>query len=583
MAEWRIAPRAPEAYFAALRDLHPLIAQVLYARNLTDPAKAQAFLNGPYSPVDPFALQDMPRAVERILAAVANGEAIAVYADYDCDGVTAGALLVRVLTALGARVQIYIPNRFDEGYGLNAQALDALRAQCVSLVITVDCGARAHAEAHHARRIGLDLIVTDHHELEDGAVPDAFAVIDPKRTDHAGSARHLAGVGVAFRLAQCLLRTARGAGLLRGDMTEASLLDLVAIGTVSDVVPLIEENRALVRAGLERINNQPRVGVQALIRASGLKVGSVNAGRIGFALGPRLNAAGRLESAQVAYDLLMCDDPVRADELARELDRRNAERQDITVAVAEQADRQAVQAHAGSGADEAALPVLFAASPDYHVGVLGLAAARLVEKYHRPTVIVNINGDEARGSCRSVGEFHITAALDECRHLLLKHGGHEAAAGFTARADALEALRDRLIEIARRQQPAGGWTRVIQADAEVDLADVDQRAIVELQRLEPHGQGNPRPTFVVRNATVSDRRRVGRPDGAGQPPHLQLRLLDARRVVWDAIAWRMGDRMDALPVGARVDLACQFDVNEWNGESRLQLDVRDFRLANAGG
>ncbi|MCS7056881.1 MAG: single-stranded-DNA-specific exonuclease RecJ [Thermoflexales bacterium] len=581
MAEWKIAPRAPADYFAALSDLHPLTAQVLHARGLTDPAAARAFVRGAYAPADPFALQDMSRAVARVLSAIANGESIAVYADYDCDGVTAGALLIRTLNALGGRTQIYIPDRFEEGYGLNAQALEYLRGQGVSLVVTVDCGARAHLEARRAREIGLDLIVTDHHELEDEAIPDAYAVVDPKRPDCPYGFKHLAGVGVAFRMAQCLLRRARDAGLPRSELTEASLLDLVALGTVADVVPIIGENRALVRAGLERINRQPQIGVRALIQAAGLRPGAVNAERIGFALGPRLNAAGRLEHARAAYDLLTCDDPERATALAEALNRQNSERQDVTAVVAESAERQALETHARSRDDAPLPPLLFAAAPEYHLGVIGLAASRLVEKYQRPAVVVSIHGQEARGSCRSVGEFDIIAALDTCADLLLKHGGHEAAAGFTTRTDALDALRERLSEIARRSQPEGGWARVIHADAEITLAEVNHRSVVELQQLEPHGPGNPKPTFVVRGARVSDLRRIGRAENGAAPPHLQLRVTDARRVIWDAIAWRMGDRIQELDVGASVDLVCQLDVNEWNGESRLRLEVLDFRAARA--
>ena len=580
MTEWRIAPRAPEAYIAALHDLHPLTAQVLYARGWTDPDEARAFLNGATTPAEPFALGDVGRAVERILAAIGRVESIAVYADYDCDGVTAGALLVRTLAALGAQVQIYIPDRFEEGYGLNVQALDRLKAQGVSLVVTVDCGARAYREAQHARQIGIDLVITDHHELEDDVVPDACAVVDPKRPDCAYGFKHLAGVGVAFRLAQCLLRTARGAGMARGEVTEAALLDLVAIGTVADVVPLVGENRALVRAGLVRLNDKPRPGVRALIQAAGLKVGSVDATRIGFALGPRLNAAGRLESARAAYDLVMCEDPTRAAELASLLDRQNSERQNATAAVTAHAERQIAHARSASGDDVPGL--LFAASPDYNVGVIGLAAARLAEKYHRPAIVVGIGGDEARGSCRSVNGFDIIRALDECRHLLLKHGGHEAAAGFTARADVLDALCERLGAIAEQRRPASGWQRLIRADAEIPLDQVDERAIAELQRLEPHGQGNPRPTFVVRNAVVTSARRVGRAEGENESPHLQLRVTDARRVTWDAIAWRMGSRIGELVIGESVDLACQLGINEWNGEKRLQLEVQDVRRPAAG-
>jgi single-stranded-DNA-specific exonuclease len=577
MAEWKISPPAPPEYLAALRDLHPLTAQILYARGLTDAEAAYRFMSSTPDPVDPFAFADMERAVARILAAVGRDEPIAVYADYDCDGVTAGALLVRTLISLGARAQIYIPDRFEEGYGLNVQALDKLKAQGVGLVITVDCGVRAHREAQHARSLGLDLIVTDHHELEADSLPDAFAVIDPKRPDCPYQFAHLAGVGVAFRLAQCLLRTARAAGLPINSVTEASLLDLVALGTVADVVPLVGENRALVRAGLERLNCAPRLGLQHLIQVAGLRVGALDAMRVAFALAPRLNAAGRLENARAAYDLLMCEDPAQAAALAAQLDRQNSERQQVMAAIAADAEQRAIAQHP---ADEGDLPaVLFAASPDYNIGVVGLAAARLAEKFHRPAVVVGICGDEARGSCRSVAGFDIIAALDRCSDLLIKHGGHAAAAGFTARADALDALQARLRAIAELEQPEGGWQRVLQADAEVALDQIDARAIADLQRLEPHGQGNPPPTLVVRAATVAAVRRVGRANGQGDQPHLQLRLTDARRTTWDAIAWRMGERAGEIAEGATISLVCRLSAGARNGQPRLELEVLDFRTS----
>jgi len=575
MAEWRISPAAPPAYFAALSDLHPLTAQVLYARGLTDPEEARKFVAGAPASVDPSSFADMGRAVARILTAIGQGESIAVYADYDCDGVTAGALLVRTLAGLGARAQIYIPDRFEEGYGLNARALDKLKAQGVGLVITVDCGARAHAEAQHARDLGLDLIVTDHHELEGENLPQAFAVVDPKRPDCPYRFKHLAGVGVAFRLAQCLLRGGRAAGMAANGVTEASLLDLVTIGTVADVVPLIGENRALVQAGLERLNRAPRLGLQALIQAAGLRVGAIDAMRIGFALAPRLNAAGRLENARAAYDLLMCEDPAQAADLATWLDQQNSDRQQITTQITDHAERHVIAQQLTDAGDLPA--VLFAASPEYNIGVIGLAAARLVEKFYRPAVVVGICGDEARGSCRSVEGFDITAALDRCRDLLLKHGGHAAAAGFTARAEALNTLQVQLNAIAADQRPEGGWQRVLRADAEIALEQIDAHTIADLKRLEPHGQGNPPPTLVVRSATVAAVRRTGRGNEQGNQPHLQLRLTDARRTTWDAIAWRMGERAGELAEGATISLVCRLSAGTWNGQPRLQLEVLDFR------
>jgi single-stranded-DNA-specific exonuclease len=576
-AEWVIAPRAPAAFFAELSDLHPLTAQTLYARDYHEPAGARAFLNGEVPPVDPFALADMPRAVERIPLAIERGESIAVYGDYDCDGVTACALMMRTLAALGAQAQVYIPNRFDEGYGLNVEALDTLKARGVSLVITVDCGARAMKEALHASEIGLDLIITDHHALEGGAVPSAFAVINPNRPDCPYECKQLAGVGVALRLAQCLIRSKRPPGL-----TERSLLDYVAIGTVADVVRLTEENRPLVRAGLKQINTSPRAGIAALLRAAGIPPGAVNAGKIGFALGPRLNAAGRLESALAAYDLLMCDDPDRALELALDLNRQNEKRQSVTAQVARDAEARVM---AGISEGQLKPHLLFAASTDYNAGVIGLAAARLVEKHYRPAVVVSIGPDgEARGSCRSVNGFDITLALDECRSLLSRYGGHAAAAGFTTRAECLDPLCEQLSAIAERQQPADGWQRALRIDAELDVGALDWQALTELQQLEPHGMGNPKPVFVARGALVRNPRRVGRIEAGQAPPHLQCRLQDARRVVWDAVGWRMGERINELErisgSGGRVDVAFQLDVNEWNGERRMQWVIQDFRIQN---
>lgn len=575
-SEWVVAPRAPGELFAALPGLHPLLAQVLHARGYQSPQQITQFLDDASPDGDPSGLIDMDRAVDRIGRAIRAGETIAIYGDYDCDGVTACALLRETFRRLGANAREYFPDRFDEGYGLHAAALDKLRAEGVSLVVTVDCGARAIREAEHARAIGLDLVITDHHELEAGALPAACAVINPKRPDCPYPHKTLAGVGAAYRLAQTL------SGALGGPPVD-DLLDLVALGTIADVVPLTGENRRLAREGLARMNTQPRLGLKALMDVAGVAPGAITATTVGFTLAPRLNAAGRLDTARNAYDLLMANEAEWAHELAEALNKRNAQRQAITAQTARLAEAEAIQ-----GAQGEAPPLLFAALEDVAedrdqrmAGVIGLAAARLVERYHRPAVVVAVTNGEGRGSCRSIDGFHITAALDECHDLLLRYGGHAAAAGFTTRADGLPALRDRLLEIAARRQPQAGWSRVIRADAEIRLEKFTFETFEALQRLEPHGMGNPRPVFVARNLLVRGAQRMGRAE-AGQPaPHLRLHLRDARGATWTAVGWRMGDDAPALAEGAQIDLAFQVEVNEWQGQKQLQLTILDWQLTIA--
>ena len=567
---WQVAPHADREFYSALSELHPLLAQVLWARGNKSVQQARAFIADTSLLADPNALTDIDKAVERILQAIGAGESITIYGDYDCDGVTACALLMSALTQLGAKPQVYIPDRFEEGYGLNSTALDKLKAQGVNLVITVDCGARAVNEAQHARDIGLDLIITDHHDLEH-ELPQALAVINPKRPDCHYAFKQLAGVGVAYRLAQALFAQAK----LANEATH-TFHDLVAIGTIADVMPLIGENRSLVRAGLQMINTTPRLGVTELVRAARLKAGHVSAGQVAFQLAPRLNAAGRLDTALNAYELLMTDNPAWATDLANTLSSRNEQRQQITAAVVRAAEKQLA-----ANLDPEKLPLSFAASSDYNAGVIGLAAARLVERHIRPAVVVMITGEEARGSCRSVSDFHITDALDACKPLLLKHGGHAAAAGFTTRTQWLGELQQRLYELAQAQRPEQGWVKTIHADAEINLHKLSSQTHAAMQLLEPHGHGNPQPIFVARQIEVRSARRIGRvEEDAGHEgnagPHLKLSLKDARGGNWDAIGWRMGERFDETPPGAKIDLAFHLDMNEWNGEKRLQLVLEDI-------
>ena len=589
--DWILPERAPQSYLTALSTLHPSTAQVLYARGLHDPAQARAFLDEDERhapPADPMKLKDMQLAVDRILAGIGRGEKIVVYGDYDCDGVTASVLLVTTLRSLGANVHCYIPDRFEEGYGLNSAALDKLKAEGASLIVTVDCGARAHREALHAQTLGLDLIITDHHETEHDSVPCAIAVINPRQPGCLYPFKKLAGVGVAFRLAQALLRQHRaqigqthGTGSHAGQtaVSMRALLELVAIGTVADIVSLTGENRWLVRAGIQQINKAPRVGLKALLQVARVPVGNVNAGQVGFALAPRLNAAGRLEHALAAFELLMTDDPAQAEALAHQLNLQNEHRQHITTQMAQQAELAALY-------EQADTPLLFAASTDYNAGVIGLAAARLVEKYYRPSIVISIANGEARGSCRSVNGFHITEALDACEDLLLRHGGHAAAAGFTAPMDKLNELHTKLVGLARDAQPTLGWQRRLHADGEIELDRISGKLVSELEKLEPHGMENFKPTFVARNVQIVSAQRMGKVPNGGPGPHLKLNVRQMGEKgpigkTWEVVAWRMGERFTQVRAGDLIDIAFQIDPTVWNGISKVQLEAKDFVVTHA--
>ncbi len=562
--QWQIAAPVPAHHLDCFPDLHPLVAQVLYNRGLTDPAEATAFLDGYRGSDDPFRLRGMHQAVTRLRQAVRAQEPIVIYGDFDADGVTATALLVLTLRALGGQVRPYIPHRVDEGYGLRRETLTGLASRGVKVVVTVDCGVRSVDEVAHAQQLGMEVIITDHHTLGP-RLPDALAVIDPRRPDCPYPYKHLAGVGLAYKLSQALLRAnAKVPAQKKTGLQEEDLLGLVALGTVADLAPLTGENRFLVQQGLERINTAPRPGVQALMRQAKLRPGGVDETAIGYALAPRLNAAGRISHAKTAYQLLAAEYPAEAERLAQRLDELNRERQQLTVKVLEQARQMALT-------EESEQPLLFVADPGFPAGVVGLVASRLVEEMHRPAVIVELGEEESRGSARSIPQFHVTRALEECADLLLRHGGHKAAAGFTARTADLPELKTRLLALAAEELEGQELVPTLQADAEVPLQEMGWELWEGLQRLRPFGEGNAEPLFVSRSVRVRHHRAVGS-DGV----HLKLFLFDGQ-VVWDGIAFRQGEWVGKLP--DQVDIAYHLQLNEWNGERRLQLNVRDIRPA----
>lgn len=560
---WRVHHPIPAKISQALGNFSPLIRQLLYNRGFEDPESASAFLVGtvPF-PTDPLLMTGMAAAVERLRRAVVENEKIAIYGDYDADGVTSSALLKEFLAALGREARSYIPDRYEEGYGLNNAAVRQLAGEGVGLIITVDCGVRAVAEIQLANELGMDVIVSDHH-TPGPELPPAVAVIDPKQAGDPYPEKNLAGVGLAYKLAQAYLERYPEEGVWADDW-----LDLVAIGTVVDLAPLRGENRLLVRAGLEKLRREPRQGIFSLAQVAGVDFQKTDAADLGFRLGPRLNAAGRLESALTALDLLTTRNLLEAGHLAQQLDSYNRDRQAITEDIRQNAAQSVLDE------DPDAL-LFFAADPDFSEGVVGLAASRLVESYYRPSIVGHEGPETTVASCRSIPEFHITQALDECADLLVRHGGHAAAAGFTVLNKNRAALVNKLREIAQAQLGSLDLLPVLAIDRKIKLEMLNGQHISgilnDIRQLEPTGRGNPEPVFASYDLEVRYARAVGR-----EGTHLKLQVR-AGRNDFDAIAFRQGYWLEDMP--ERIDLAYRFEINEFNGRSTLQLNVKDLRAS----
>lgn len=562
---WHLAPKAPINYVNALNDIGPVMAQVLYNRGITDVESARLFLSDNLPIHDPFKMKGMNKAVARIRTAIRREEHIVVYGDFDADGVTSTTLLVQTLEALGAKVSPYIPHRVDEGYGLNAPALYSLAEEGVKLIITVDCGIRSVEEVIEGQKAGLDIIVTDHHSVGD-VVPPAYAVLNPKQTDCNYPEDMLAGVGVSFKLASALLRVASSQDKIVPSITEEDLLDLVAIGTVADLAPLDRfENRKLVKLGLQQLSKARRPGIYTLLDEAGVQPSDIRAMSIGFVIGPRINAAGRLEHADLAYQLLSTDDWSQATQLARELQELNRKRQDLTRDAFEIAEEMARQ----EGEDPA---LIFAASPQFLPGIVGLVAGRLVEQFYRPAIVVEMGEEESHGSCRSTPEFNITEALDECADILLRHGGHAQAAGFSIRNENIPLLKERMTKIAEIKLAHQELLPTITVDAEVRLDELTMELATQLELLEPTGEDNRPPIFMTPRLRVLDARQVGR-EGA----HLKLRLANHMKDM-DAIGFNLGFWLNDLT--NYVDVAYHLDINEWRGRTTLQMRLVDVKSSS---
>ena len=569
--QWNFHPPAPEEFLQSGHE-HPVLLQVLYNRGLRDAAAVASFLQGEDAVQEnPFLLTDMAPAVTRIVQAIEKDEVICVYGDFDADGVTATVLMTTALQRAGARVGAYIPNRVDEGYGLNVEALRSIAENGADLLVTVDCGIRSVAAVAEACELGMEVIVTDHHSIGP-ELPPALAVINPRRDEHPGHARQLAGVGVAYRLAQGVLRAVSRKSWSRLSAEEAvdeerSLLDLVAVGTVADMMPLRGENRSLVRRGLSELRRGERVGLFALLEMASVSRETVDSSAISYQIAPRINAAGRLASAKMAYDLLRCDEYGTAYTMAVNLESLNRQRQTLT------SEAHTAAAKRLAAVDTLKTPLLFVAGDEFQAGIVGLAAGRLSDQFYRPAVVVERGEELCRGSARSIAEFDIIAALDRVSPLLVRHGGHSRAAGFTVRTEHLPALKEALeAQAAQELDDLHSLRPTLDIDAELKIDQIDWALHGQLDRMEPVGQQNEPGLFLCRNCRVRNVRRVGGGkhlkivvDNHGQPPAL------------DGIGFGLGKRAAELQQDSLIDVVFHLEVNRWMGQRSLQLNMQDLR------
>ncbi len=553
-------------------DVHPLVAMLLQQRGIHNPQAARRFLEPRLSDLhDPTLMPGVEQAAGRLDQAVRKGQSIVIYGDYDVDGVTASAILWHVLRLAGGRVEVFTPHRIDDGYGLNSSAVAELAA-CHDLIVTVDCGVTALEPALVAKQAGVDLIITDHHELSaDQRLPDATCIVHPRLPGSRYPFGHLCGAGVAFKLAWQFAKVHCGSDRV-SDMFRDLLLDLlsyVALGTIADVVPLHDENRALTRYGLNRIKHTRFVGLNAMIDAAGLCGDTIDTDHVGFVLGPRLNACGRMGHAAKAVHLLTEAEPDEAKETAAFLTRENESRRRTEKAIYEEAKAMTIE----YGYDQPGCRAIVLGKEGWHPGVIGIVASRLVDAFARPVVLLNFDNGQAQGSARSVAGFSIHDGLEHCAELLTRYGGHARAAGLKLDTDRVDAFRDRLVSYANEQLTPDDLVHEIRIDSACSLDAINVELFEQLHRLAPFGSDNPRPVLCVRSAVLD--RPALRMGSRGD--HLKLTLRQGGRMA-TAVAFRRGDWAADLPAGVEVDVAFEAKLSTWQGSRRAEMHVKDLRV-----
>lgn len=551
---WNLLPPVPAGHPVCNCGFSPLLVQLMYNRGLTDPAQIESFITSDSKlSGDPLLLPDIHQGINRIYQGLLSGEKIAVYGDFDVDGITGTAVLVQGLQALGGNITPYIPHRIREGHGLNSDALDYLKNEGMSLVITVDCGVTGISQVKRAKRQGLDIVITDHHTPL-GELPDAIAVVDPKREDSKYPFNELAGVGVAFKFLEALYN-----GMGKEKEVE-NYLDLVALGTVADMMPLLGENRYLVKQGLKVLNTNRRPGIREISALAGINADTIGSEEISWSLAPRLNAAGRLQHALTSYKLMVTESTEEALELSTVLEEQNAERQKMTGRSLAKAKEQVLA--------KGISPILIASDPDYPPGIIGLVAGRLSEEFYRPAIVIKVGEKSSNGSCRSIPEFNIINALNECHDLMSDFGGHARAAGFTMPTKNLSKLEEKLNLMAEQQLAGLDLRPRLDIDAEMNLSQLGGDTYQSLQSLAPFGMGNPIPTFVSRSVEVVDCQTMGNNGG-----HLRLKLRQ-NNVNWEAVAFGLGECFKDMH--SHIDIVYNLRLEHWRGEERLRLNIQDI-------
>lgn len=571
---WQVhaAQEAPAAeQLARQLRVHRIVADLLVRRGLNDPAQAKRFLEPKLTDLhDPGDLPGANRAAERIVQAVRDGQRIVIYGDYDVDGITASAILWHMLRAMGGQVSTYVPHRIDEGYGLNCDAIRQIASQGNPLIVSVDCGITAVQPAATAKQAGVDLIITDHHEIDQGALPDAFALVHP-RIEAGYPFGDLCGAGVAFKLAWQVARLHSGSDRLPAALRDLlmDLLSFAALGTVADVVPLVDENRIITTYGLGQIKRTRFAGLNAMISAAKLDDEKIDSYHVGFILGPRLNACGRMGHADDAVHLLTDADEDQAGRIAEQLTAENEKRR----ATERQIVKEARQMIADRDYDRGDCRGFVLANEDWHPGVLGIVASRLVDKFARPVVMLNFDGDEAHGSARSVDGVSMHEALTHCSDHLMTYGGHAMAAGLRLKRENVDAFREQFVAYVNERLSPQDLTPVLKIDAACELEEVTIELIQQLNQMAPFGRANDSPVLCVRNVRVAQPpRRVG-----GNGAHLKFTVAQEQRRT-GGIAFGMGHLADDIGAGDEIDVAFEPKINEWQGRRTAEMVVKDLRI-----
>ena len=565
---WRLREGNRDIQDLLVRELglSPIISRILMSRDIVDPDDALRYLSPSLRDLhNPFLMQDMKKAADRLIRAIYNQEKVVIYGDYDADGITSVAVLIQFLRQIHRGVTFYIPDRITEGYGLNREAVERLRSEGVGLIITVDCGISDHEPIAYARQLGMDTIILDHHELSD-TLPEAFAAVNPHRTDCRFPFKHLAAVGIVFNFLIALRGALRREGFWKNDAYPnlREYLDLVALGTIGDIAPLVDENRIFAKIGLELMTESKRVGLSALKLVSGIDHQVIDSNRASFSLIPRINAAGRIDSAKEAVELLLTENPVQAEELARKLDGFNRKRQALEKVIFNEVIEQV-----GDQLESGEMGPLVFSSPKWHPGVIGIVASRLVDRFGRPAILISLKDGIGKGSGRSIADFNIYQGLKRCESLLLSYGGHRYAAGISIREEDIDRFSVLLRDVIQENGQKTDFTVCTTIDSQCSLSDINHELLSQFDRLAPFGSRNPEPVLCVRNVSVTSPSIVGN-------NHLKMRVSGdgvSRNSIW----FSRGQFLPELSA-AVLDIVFTPQINHWNGSADIQLKMRDVAV-----